>query len=229
MAKENLEEFAYRSIIRLILKNKFKPGDFLLEIELAETLKLSRTPVRHALGRLVGEGFLEKRKKKGCLISVPTSEDAKHVFFARENLEGLTATSAAMYATEDDIIELRTILEKEKKALVTYNKEDYSTTNEDFHLGIARMSRNIYLEKYCRNIFWRSNIYIFFFDNYYTQPTSIDEQYTPDQHIQIVDAIAEHDAEKAGELMRQHIHFTYAMLFTPWNVKKKAIRSTHSL
>ena len=49
MAKKNLEEFAYNSIIRLILDNHFKPGDFLLETQLSEDLELSRTPARHVL------------------------------------------------------------------------------------------------------------------------------------------------------------------------------------
>ena len=68
MAKNNLEEFAYKSIIRLILDNHFKPGDFLLETELSDSLNLSRTPVRHALGQLVAEGLLDKKRKKGVLF-----------------------------------------------------------------------------------------------------------------------------------------------------------------
>lgn len=70
MIKENLEEFAYTSIVKLILENHFKPGDSLLETELSKTLNLSRTPVRHALGQLVAQGFLYKKKKRllysGC-------------------------------------------------------------------------------------------------------------------------------------------------------------------
>ena len=50
--KKNLEEFAYQSIIKLLLGNHFRPGDVLLETELAKSLELSRTPVRHALGQL---------------------------------------------------------------------------------------------------------------------------------------------------------------------------------
>ena len=64
MAKKNLEEIAYVSIVKLILENHFKPGDFLLETTLSKVLSLSRTPVRHALGQLVAEGFLDKKKKK---------------------------------------------------------------------------------------------------------------------------------------------------------------------
>ena len=213
MGKENLEEFAYRSIIRLILDNRFKPGDFLLETELAERLNLSRTPVRHALGQLVAEGFLDKKKKKGCYIPLPSAEDAKHVFFARESIERQTAASAAIYATDEDISELRALLGKEKQIVDSQNKEAYTSINEKLHLGIARMCKNRYLEQYCRHIFWRSNIYIFFFDNYYTQKDYGVQKFAPREHAKIVDAIENRNAEKSGNLMKQHVRFTFERLF----------------
>jgi len=61
MRKENLEEYTYNSIIKLILENHFKLGHFLLETEITELLNLkSRTPVHHVLGQLVAKGFLTK-------------------------------------------------------------------------------------------------------------------------------------------------------------------------
>jgi DNA-binding GntR family transcriptional regulator len=78
--KEELEDVSYRYIIGMILKNEIRPGDAILETELAEKLNISRTPVRQALGRLVAEGLLEKRRKKGCVIPFPTPEDANKNF-----------------------------------------------------------------------------------------------------------------------------------------------------
>jgi len=174
--KKNLEEFAYQSIIKLILGNHFRPGDFLLETELAKSLELSRTPVRHALGQLVAEGFLDKKKKKGCIIPVPTPEDARNVFYVREHIEGLAAASAARHATDKDILFLQDLLEKERSVDHSGSKDakmTYFTINERFHLGIAKMSHNKYIEQYCRHSFWRSHTYIFFFDqdyaNHFTQ------------------------------------------------------------
>jgi len=218
MAAENLEDFAYRSIIQMILQNKFRPGDFLLENELAEKMNLSRTPVRNALGKLVAEGFLDRKKKKGCVIPLPSTEDAEHVFFARETIEGRIAASAAIYATDADVDDLRKILQRQKELETTYSKEKYTAINEDFHQTLARISQNTYLEKYWRHIFWRSNIYIFFFDMYYMKVTSMKTQATPGQHEIIVNAIAGKDPEKAEEAMCRHIRFTYEKLFTPWSL-----------
>lgn len=70
MVKENLDDVAYTEIMKLILENHFQPGDLMLETELSKSLNLSRTPVRHALGKLVAEGFLDKKKKRAVLFQV---------------------------------------------------------------------------------------------------------------------------------------------------------------
>jgi len=214
--KKNLDEFAYQSIIKLILGNHFRPGDFLLETELAKSLELSRTPVRHALGQLVAEGFLDKKKKKGCIIPVPSPEDARNVFYVREHIEGLAAATAARHATDKDILYLQDLLEKERSVKLSSNRDTkmtYFTINEKFHLGIARISRNRYIEQYCRHSFWRSHTYIFFFDQDYTNQFSQGHGIGGRQHIEIVKAIENSNEEKAGNLMRQHVRYTYEQLF----------------
>lgn len=216
MAKKNLEEFAYKSIIKMILGNHFKPGDFLLETELSDSLELSRTPVRHALSQLVAEGFLDKKKKKGCFIPSPSPQDARQVFYAREHIEGLAAASAARHASAGDIEFLYDLIEKEKNVENPGTREAkiaYVTINESFHLGIARISLNKYLEQYCRHSFWRSHTYIFFFDRYYSGLNPNGQKTSPRQHSEITKAIADRDEEKAGDLMKQHVRTTFEQLF----------------
>jgi DNA-binding GntR family transcriptional regulator len=213
MANENFEEFAYTAILELILGNRFKPGDFLLETELARDLELSRTPVRHALGQLVAEGFLEKRKKKGCYIPDVSAEDARQIFHLRETIEGLAAASAARFATDANIAFLHTLIEKEQNPDRTLSKMDVLEINKAFHLGIAQFSGNRYLEHYCRHIFWRSNVYVFFYDRYYQEHIDYSELKTPEQHARVVAALENRNDEKAGNLMKFHIRSTYELLF----------------
>lgn len=214
MAKQNLEEFAYESIIKLIQKNHFRPGDALLETELSDMFGLkSRTPVRHALGQLVASGFLEKRKKKGCIIPVATPEDAGQVFFARECIEGNAAFAAALRATPGDIADLRSIVEKESDTGKSGKKYDYSVLNRRFHETIARISRNKYFQHYSGHLFWRSHIYVFLFGGYYTQTDFVEHMLSPPQHIKILAAVEKHDAEQAKTLMINHIRFTFEKIF----------------
>ncbi|ACN14637.1 transcriptional regulator (GntR family protein) [Desulforapulum autotrophicum HRM2] len=216
MAKTNLDEFAYKAILDLIFKNHFKPGEFLFETELSESLGLSRTPVRHALGQLIAEGFLDKKKKKGCFIPLATPEDARHIFYAREHIEGLAAASAARCATDEEVQYLYGLIEKENKVQNFGNHASkllYVEINEDFHLSIARFSQNKYLEHYCRHAFCRSNVYIFFFDKYYSSLTMDSQVQEPQQHLEITAAIENRNEEKAEHLMRQHVRTTFEQLF----------------
>jgi DNA-binding GntR family transcriptional regulator len=207
---ESMGEGAYRSIIRMILTYQFKPGDVLLEIELAERLGLSRTPVAYALGRLVAEGFLEKRKKMGCIIPVPSADDARKVFYARQVIEGQTAAAAARLARPEEIEELERALGVQDQAYASHSKDKFSDSNQTFHLGIARMARNPYFERYCRHAFWRSNVYIFYYDTFYRDlQESTEISLTQVYHRRIFEAIARRDPQEAGKLMEQHVVITY--------------------
>ncbi|MFA7644220.1 MAG: GntR family transcriptional regulator [Thermovirgaceae bacterium] len=211
--KDNAEERAYRSIISLILSGKFRPGDFLLEVDLASRLEMSRTPVSRALSRLVTEGFLNKLPKKGCFIPLPTPEDAAQIFSAREAVEGKAAAEAAINASDEELSRLARFIETDENAVREKEKEIFAENNELFHTGIAKASRNVYLERWCRNIFWRSNIYIFYFDSFYRpQEKNAIEQLTPSQHRAILEAIKARDSRLAEQKMREHVSRTYNYL-----------------
>ncbi len=214
MEKMTAEDRAYRDIIQLILSAQYKPGDFLLELDLAPKLGMSRTPVSRALGRLVAEGFLNKMPKKGCFIPFPSPEDAEQIFFARGAVESQAAASAALKASDQEIRKLKKILRTDAEAVAKGSKESFASNNEQFHLGIAKASRNAYLEKWVINSFWRSNIYVFYFDSFYktADRNEIPPQRTPSQHAAIVRAIEERNPDEAARQMKEHIRHTYELL-----------------
>lgn len=211
----NAEEKAYRWIINLILNGNIRPGEFLLEEELAAGMQMSRTPVSRALARLVTEGFIDKIPKKGCFVPIPTPEDAEDVFEARAAVEARTASLAAQNATDAEIEELSAIVSKDEQAVVTFSKESFSDINEALHLGIAKIARNSYLERWCRYIYWRSNLYIFYFDRFYVASAAEDvpPQLTPIQHAAVMLALRKRDAQEAARAMEEHIRFTFLQLF----------------
>lgn len=211
MQKENLEEFAYNAIMKLILSNHFQPGEFLLETEITSLLKLnSRTPVHHALGQLVAKGFLDRKKKKGCFIPFPTPEDAEHVFFVRENIESQAAKSAALHASDEDIKELELIIEKEAEIRQSGDIIAYSSINEDFHACVAKISKNRYLQQFSQYIFWRSNLYVFFYQyKFKLKKKGSELKDSPLQHIKILKAIKNRNPEEAEAMMLEHVRCTY--------------------
>lgn len=208
----NAEEKAYRFIISSILSRYYHPGDFLLEMDLAEKLEMSRTPVSRALMRLVSEGFLNKMPKKGCYIPVPTPADAKQVFTGRMCAEAEAAGLAAKNAGEDEILALEHYLNEDKLAYERKDRENWANINEVLHLGIARIGHNPYVEKWVQNMFWRSNVYVFYFDGFYEDTDIVVIHETLAQHEAVMKAIRAHDEDKARELMRNHIFTTYSKL-----------------
>ena len=208
------ENAAYQKIVHLILAGHYKPGDFLLEVDLSESLGMSRTPVGRAIGRLVAEGFLSRIPKKGCYIPRPTPEDSKQVFLARKAVEGQAAFCAAMNASDEEISALDKILRPETEALEKLDKDQTAQINQAFHSGVARAAHNMYLESWCTNIFWHSNLYIFYFDSFYSlnKHDDVPPQKTPVQHKAILDAIRERSPERAERYMRDHIQNTFEKL-----------------
>ena len=223
MTKMSAEEKVYRYLLGLLIEHKLHPGSRILEKDIIEKMKVSRTPVRNAIIKLVADGLLEKTPEKGVIIPVPTGEDVKQIFFIREALEGESAFLAAMSITDNDIAFLQLLRKKEEDAYLSFDKKAYTEVNEQLHLNIARISRNKYLDRFIKQIYWRSQIFVFYFDSFYNyQPENSKEYFTPYErssfkdHSEIIDAIVNHDAGIAKKRMREHISSTYNLLFKPW-------------
>jgi DNA-binding GntR family transcriptional regulator len=182
---------------------------------MAEILNVSRTPVRSAIARLVNEGLLEKKRKKGCIIPSPEPEDARQVFQAREILEGTVAGLAAKNRTESDVAELWKILEQETKALQANKKDEYYLSNEKFHFTLFKSAKNKYFERYCKHLFRRTSVYIFYFDSFYTSGDKLKKvprQRTPGQHMEIAKAVEKGNARQAEKIMKEHVRYSYKVL-----------------
>lgn len=227
------EETAYEAIIGMILSRSYAPGDRLVESELAEALKLSRTPIRNVLRQLSAEGLLEVRGNKGCYIPSLSPEDMAMVFRARAHLEGKAAMEAAYCRTEEDISTLKELLAKEKVRYEEGDKKGYAALNDQFHLFIAKMCGNKYIEKFTRQVFWRTGLYIFYFDRFYVPPTPDEVLRDPSksisccQHDEILNAIVVGDGSLAENVIRSHIYTTYSKIVNRAPYDKNIIGINH--
>ncbi|QTX33394.1 GntR family transcriptional regulator [Aminithiophilus ramosus] len=212
------EERAHQKIVELILSRAYAPGDRLVETELAQSLGLSRTPIRNAMRQLVAEGLLEAQDGKGCYVPRLTPEDMRDIFKARIYLEGKAALEAATARTERDVDYVRDLLEREKEHYRAGRLHEYTEINKAFHLVVASMARNPYIEKFARQTFWRSELYIFFFDRFYVPEEPEKPLRDPSQsrscqeHERIVEAISAGDGTLAEVTMKAHILTTYSLM-----------------
>ena len=131
-------------VLRLALRDgRIGAGTRLVEAELADTLSVSRTPVREALRRLEAEGLVRSVPKRGFIAAEPF-EDVDHVFMIRERLEGLAAYLAAQEITLTELQSMQA-LQAEMEELINAPSPDVDrlvALNRSFHAVIHQASRS---------------------------------------------------------------------------------------
>ncbi len=134
---------AYSLILEAIEAGLFKPGDRLVESELAERFGVSRTPVREALQRLETQSMLARDGRSLMVASLDHNQLAE-LYAVRTELEGLAARLAARHATEEEVRVLRTMV-MEDRALLGGDPRLLSQANKRFHKQIHLASHNRFL------------------------------------------------------------------------------------
>ena len=139
-----LREIVYEELRNLILTGKIKPGTRMMEIELAEDMGVSRTPIREAIRKLEKEGLVIE-PRKGAYASEVSIKDMEDILEVRANLEGLAAYYAADRMTEQEKKILFETSEKFKQAVAEGNMADMIANDTKFHHMIVESSRNNHL------------------------------------------------------------------------------------
>ena len=133
---------AYSLILEAIDMGDYKPGDRLVESDLAERLGVSRTPVREALQRLETQSLLTRDGRSLIVASLDHNQMAE-LYVVRRELEGLAARLAARHANEEEITVLREMVEADD-ALI-HDPPALARSNRRFHKQIQLASHNRYL------------------------------------------------------------------------------------
>jgi DNA-binding GntR family transcriptional regulator len=134
---------AYSLIMEAIEAGSFKPGDRLVEAELAERFGVSRTPVREALQRLETQAMVT-RDGRSLIVASLDHNDLSELYAVRTELEGLAARLAARHATEEEVHVLRSMV-IEDRALLGRDPRLLSRANKRFHKQIHLASHNRFL------------------------------------------------------------------------------------
>ena len=141
---ENLGQLAFDRLEKAILSGEVEPGEKLSEAELARQMRISRGPLREAIGRLEGLGLVTRVANQRPQVTALTKEQLLDLFVFREAVEGMAARYAAINAKPADIKRLHKLLDSHEMDPSVQNGTGYfqGTGNTDFHLQIAEASRN---------------------------------------------------------------------------------------
>jgi DNA-binding GntR family transcriptional regulator len=194
-----LRELVFDALREAIIQGRLKPGERLMEIQLAEELGVSRTPVREAIRKLELEGFLVMIPRKGAYVAGISVKDIVNIFEVRAALESLAAGLAAERITEEELEQLERALVYISEASAN-NLSAVVQTDISFHELIYKASRNQRLVQIVTHL--QEQIQRFRTASL-AQPgrtrTVIEE------HRKIVEAISERNVELARTLAREHI------------------------
>lgn len=194
-----LGEAVFRSLCEALQAGSYRAGDRLREEEVAQRLKVSRTPVREALGRLAARGFVEPAGGRGVIVRNLDISEVLELYAMREIMEGAAAHLAAEHASAPELGALRDI----EQAFVEASETDaagMARLNRAFHEAICRAARNRYLDNASRELQdWIALL----------GPTTFTVTGRPStshgEHQAIIEAIAARDGDKAEQLARAHI------------------------
>ncbi len=196
VAVKSVANQVYQAMKQAILEGRLAPGQQPNELQLAEQLQVSRTPLREALRRLEVEGFIQRRR--GSLY-IPTL--SRHELFClydiRARLEGLAANLAARCISEAELTSLYAANERIGK-VQPGDPDHVLLEGEDFHHWIATIANNPKNLEFIQNIMGHITRYRVF-------GTNEGRAAFFEDHQQVLQALANHNAARAEEAMIEHI------------------------
>ena len=194
---ETLAHQGYKAIRRAIRDGKIPRGQFFSETTLAESLGVSRTPVREALQRLETQSMLTRDGRSLIVASLDHNQLAE-LYVVRAQLEGLAARLAAKHATEEEVHVLREMVAEDRKLID--DPRALSRANKRFHRQIHLASHNRFLIQQL-DLVHRSMALL--------ATTSLEAEgrgrAAMDEHEAMVEAIARGDGDAADKALREHI------------------------
>ena len=203
-----LRQSVYEALVELVVEGRLRPGQHLVETELARQLGVSRQPVREALHRLEAEGWVDLRPNQGAFVHVPTDEEVDQLLDVRELLEVETARLAAKAAAGGHVARLGLICHEGEAAVEAGDTGRFVAVNTEFHAELARMAGNAVLAELAeivgRRVRW-----------YYRQVAPVRGHESCAEHRDMVEAIEAGDADRASAIARKHTERTRAAYHRP--------------
>jgi len=192
---------------RAILSGELAAGQRLSEVELAERLGVSRTPVREALRMLEQEALVVASPRRGVEVVRLSAADAADLYELREALDGLAARRLAAGAGAEVIAGLADNLDRTRRALERKDMDAFLELNVAFHEMIASCSGNRWLDRFVPVI--RMTIQMF----HPVLAKQVERAWQAwEEHEQIYRAVRGGDAQGAERSARRHVRNARAAL-----------------
>jgi len=197
METQTTSALAYEALRKRVLTFDLVPDQKLNEVELADQMSISRTPLREALNRLTAEGIL---RRAGRSFQVPglNPADVRALFEARIEVEASIVRLACQRASDDELEAMAVFLDGSVRESPDASIDRLVELDCRFHEGIALLAKNTELLRILKNINDRIHLI-----RWIAMEGKRDN--TQSEHRSILDRLRARDAASAERLMREHI------------------------
>ena len=195
-----LRDVVFHTLREAILKGELKPGERLMELQLASKLGVSRTPIREAIRMLEQEGLAVTIPRRGAEVARMTEKDMKDVLQIREVLDELAVRLACDNITKEEIKELEKQMLQFENSTKQGDIKKIAEADVAFHDTIYHAAGNAKLVTMLDNM--REQIYRYrveYLKDENAYPTLIQE------HRKILELLDKHEKEKVIEVMKVHV------------------------
>ena len=211
-----LREVVCESLREAIRNGVLKPGERIMEIQLAEELGVSRTPIREAIRKLELEGYVVMMPRRGTYVASMSIRDINEIFEIRTALESLSNGLAADHITDEELEHLQRLLVIIGGYIKEGNIEKIVETDIEFHDMMYHAARNTRLVGIISNL--RDQL---------TRFRTLSMSYpgrleaTIEEHRLIVEAIARGDRKAASKAAERHMENSEKTLLKAMEAMKK--------
>lgn len=195
-----LREVIFNTLREAIIIGELRPGERLMEVQLAEKLGVSRTPVREAIRKLELEGLVDMLPRKGAHVADLSVKDIMDVLEVRATLDGLATSLAATRITEEEIKALKNVQNQFANYVEKENLQGSIKKDVEFHEIIYKSSRNEKLIHISNNLREQIQRFRIIYLKDYGSPLDVVKE-----HTEILDCIISKNSERALTLAHRHI------------------------
>lgn len=197
----NAQQTAYEYIKEEILALRLGPNVRLNAIELASHLRLSRTPVREALGRLEQEGLAYREPAGGFRVHALTIKEIVDTYKVREALEVEAALEALPHLSDEMLDQFDSILQESATFLAPETYATFILANRKFHAAIVRATGNAMLEQLMAPIVDRVRL----IGAMLMRSRAARQREVLDENLAILAALRSRDRGRIEDAVRAHI------------------------
>ena len=195
-----LRDVVFKTLRQAILRGELEPGERLMEIQLAERLGVSRTPIREAIRKLELEGLVLMIPRKGAEVAKISESNLRDVLEVRRSLEELAIDLACQRMTPEELEELKVTQEKFALAIKNGDAMQIAETDERYHEIIYDGTKNGRLVQILNNL--REQMYRYRLEYIKDEDK---RQVLLIEHERILKAISLRHVQEAKQAIREHI------------------------